>query len=251
MNNLAHSSYDKEVAFYESVRTGNYEMAKFLSTPLCSEGYGILSKDPLRNIKYHLIVSVAMITRFCIEGGMPSEDAYNLSDKLINRTDEAQSIEEVHKLHAETIELFCNGMYEIRLRGVYSLQIVKAIDFIKGHISEKIGINEIADYLNISVPYLSRLFKAETGENISEYIIKRKIESALIMLKYSNKSIADISAHLNFSSQSYFTKVFRRYAGLTPKEYKNSNFFISPKEILGEVYIKNNTDESIDISEDF
>lgn len=246
MNTTAHNSYDKEVAFYESVRTGNYEMAKFLSTPLCSEGYGILSKDPLRNIRYHLIVSIAMITRFCIEGGMPSEDGYSLSDKLINRADEAQSVEEIHKIHAEMIELYCNAMYEIRLRGVYSLQIVKAIDFIKGHISEKIGINEIAEYLNISVPYLSRLFKAETGENISEYIIKRKIETALIMLKYSNKSIAEISAHLNFSSQSYFTKVFRKYAGLTPKDYKNSNFFISPKEILEENYVKDN-ESDIDI----
>ena len=67
------------------------------------------------------------------------------------------------------------------------------------------------------------------------------------MLKYSSKSIAEISAHLNFSSQSYFTKVFRKYAGLTPKEYKNGNFFISPKEILEEIYINN--DNSADDEE--
>ena len=246
MNNTAHSSYEKEVAFYESVRTGNYEMAKLLATPLCSEGFGILSKDPLRNIKYHLVVSIAMITRFCIEGGMPSEDAYNLSDMFINQTDEAQSIDEVHKLHQDVIEQYCNAMYEIRLRGIYSLQIVKAIDYVKGHVAEKIGINQIAEYLRISVPYLSRLFKAETGENISEYIIKRKIETALIMLKYSEKSIAEISSYLNFSSQSYFTKVFRKYVGYTPKEYKNSNFFISPKEILEEAYIKETVDSDDD-----
>lgn len=250
MNNMAHSSYDKEIAFYESVRTGNYEMAKHLSEPLCGEGFGILSKDPLRNIKYHLVVSIAMITRFCIEGGMPSEDAYTLSDKLINETDEAKTIDEVHKLHESTIEQFCNAMYEIRLRGVYSLQIVKAIDFVKGHVAEKIGINEIAEYLDISVPYLSRLFKAETGENISEYIVKRKIETALIMLKYSNKSIAEISAYLNFSSQSYFTKVFRKYAGFTPKEYKNSNFFISPKDLLERSYTKNEDADTDDMPDD-
>ncbi len=250
MNNNTHNPYDKEVAFYESVRTGNYEMAKFLSSPLCGEGYGILSKDPLRNIKYHLVVSVAMITRFCIEGGMPSEDAYSLSDKLINKADEAETIDEVHKIHGQMIELYCNAMYEIRLRGVYSLQVVKAIDFIKGHITDKIGINEIAAHLSISVPYLSRLFKAETGENISEYIVKRKVETSLIMLKYSNKSIADISAELNFSSQSYFTKVFRKYAGLTPKDYKNSNYFISPKEILEETYTKYTASEEFDEFED-
>ncbi len=249
MNNITHSSYDKEVSFYESVRNGNYEMAKFLSSPLCGEGYGILSKDPLRNIKYHLVVSIAMITRFCIEGGMPSEDAYTLSDKLINKTDEAETIDEVHKIHEQMIELYCTAMYEVRLKGIYSLQVVKAIDFIKGHIYQKVGINEIAEHLGISVPYLSRLFKSETGENISEYIIKRKVETSLIMLKYSNKSIAEISVELNFSSQSYFTKVFKKYVGLTPKDYKNSNFFISPKEILEEAYIKNDTSKDIEAEE--
>lgn len=239
MGNGQHCSYDKEVAFYESVRTGNYEMAKFLSVPLCSEGFGILSQDPLKNIKYHLVITIAMIARFCIEGGMPSEDAYTLSDDFILQTDEAETIKQVHSIHSQVIEIFCNAMHEIRIRGIYSLQVVKAIDFVKGHIAEKIGINEIAEYLGISVPYLSRLFKAETGENISEYVVKRKVETSLIMLKYSNKSIAEISADLSFSSQSYFTKVFRKYVGLTPKDYKNGNFFISPKDILEEVYKKN------------
>lgn len=245
-----HCSYDKEVAFYESVRTGNYEMAKFLSVPLCSEGFGVLSQDPLRNIKYHLVITISMIARFCIEGGMPSEDAYTLSDDFINQTDEAETIEEVHAIHSQVIEIFCNAMHEIRIRGIYSLQVVKAIDFIKGNITEKIGINEIAEYLGISVPYLSRLFKAETGENISEYVIKRKVETSLIMLKYSNKSISEISTDLSFSSQSYFTKVFRKYVGLTPKDYKNSNFFISPKDILEEVYKKNLLSKTVNANAD-
>lgn len=228
MEVTAHSPYDKEMAFYESVRSGNIELAKFLSTPLCSEGYGRLSKDDLRNIKYHLIISIAMITRFCIEGGMPSEEAYSLSDRLIMLADDAASIENIHEIHNKTIEEFCNTMYNIKLRGVYSLQVLKSIDFIKSHIYEKFMISDVADYLGLSIPYLSRIFKSETGENISEYIIKRKIEIALIMLKYSDKSITDISCNLNFSSQSYFTKVFRKYTGMTPKEYKNGNYFISP-----------------------
>ena len=234
MEFVLHSSYDKEMAFYESIRTGNIEMARFLSTPLCSEGYGKLSKDTLRNIKYHLVISIAMITRFCIEGGMSSEEAYSLSDRFIMLTDEAESVEKVHEIHNDIIEKFCNAMYDIKLRGVYSFQVLKSIDFIKTHIYEKFSTNDVADYLGISVPYLSRIFKSETGENISEYIIKRKIELSLIMLKYSNESIADISCNLNFSSQSYFTKVFRKYTRMTPKEYKNGNYFISPKDILEE-----------------
>ncbi|MGN0620757.1 MAG: helix-turn-helix domain-containing protein [Porcipelethomonas sp.] len=215
-----HASFDREMAFYESIRTGNLETAKLLSTPLCSEGYGILSKNPLRNLKYHLVVSVSMITRFCISGGLSPEEAYCLSDSYIIRADEADTEEEVRKIHSEMILGFTKKMHNIKIRNIYSRQIVKAVDYINTHINEKISVQNIADYLDLSVPYLSRLFKSETGLNISEYISVKKVESASAMLKYSSQTTSEISYILNFSSQSYFTKVFRKYTGMTPGEYR-------------------------------
>ena len=229
IDNKLHASFDKEVAFYESICSGNLETVKMLSTPLCSEGYGVLSRDALRNLKYHLIISVAMITRYCINNGLSPEEAYNLSDKYIMKADECSTENEVHRIHSEMIASFTKRMSRVKVENIYSKQIVKVIEYINCHISDKILLKDISEYISLSISYLSRLFKEEVGLNISEYITIKKVETAMSMFKFSAQSTAEISCALNFSSQSYFIKLFKKYTGMTPKEYKNKYSFMGEK----------------------
>lgn len=226
---ILHGSFEKEIAFYESVCSGDIELVKMLATPLGSEGYGTLSKDPLRNIRYHLIISISMITRYCINDGMAPEEAYNLSDRFIMQADECKTEKELRRLHYDMIEDFTKKMGRIKLGNVYSKQIIKAVDYINSHINEKITMQEIADHIALSVSYLSRLFKEEVGYNVSEYITMKKIETASRMFKYSSQSTLEISCQLNFSSQSYFIKVFKKYTGMTPREYRSKYTFFTGK----------------------
>lgn len=216
---FAHAPFDREVAFYQSICSGNLETVKMLSTPLCSQGYGVLSKDPLRNLKYHLVVSVAIITRFCINGGMPPEEAYSLSDVFIQQADVCQTQEAVHAVHEEMILAFTRQMRRIKLQQ-YSKPIVKTMDYISDHLHQRILIEDVAEHLNLSVSYLSRLFKSETGMVLREYISIQKIEAATMLLQYSEYTDLEISTLLCFSSQSYFIKTFKKYVGMTPKTYK-------------------------------
>lgn len=224
--NFQHASFDREIAFYESICTGDIEKVKFLSTPLCSGGYGKLSKDHLRNLKYHFVVSVAMITRFCINSGMTPEEAYNLSDVFIMKADEASDEKEVHDIHDRMIMAFTKHMRAVKNSKIYSKQVIKAIDYISEHLHDKIRMQDVVDYLKLSVPYFSRLFRSETGVTFSEYVTIKKVEVAANMLRYSGDSTLEISNILNFSTQSYFIKVFKKYTGMTPNEYKRKyNFF--------------------------
>ncbi|MGN1410954.1 MAG: AraC family transcriptional regulator [Oscillospiraceae bacterium] len=229
-NNFEHTSFDREVAFYESICSGNTEKVKLLATPLCGKGYGILSHDELRNLKYHFTISVALITRFCINHGMSVEEGYNLSDMFILKADNCNNQNDIHKLHYEMIIKFTKRMYSINNEKVYSKQIVRAIDYISDHLHSRIKIEDIANYLSLSVAYLSRLFKAETGIVLSEYINIKKIESASSMLQFSKYTDLEISNMLGFSSQSYFIKIFKKYTGMTPKEYKSRYRFSNFKE---------------------
>ena len=114
-------------------------------------------------------------------------------------------------------------MRHIKLRGVYSKQIVRALDYIIGHLYQRIFIKETAEYLKISPAYLSRLFKKETGLSFREYVNKLKIEEAAALLLYTQFSDVEISSLLAFSSQSYFIKIFKKIMGITPKKYKMKN----------------------------
>ena len=82
---IYHLEYDKELAFYDAVKKGDFDLVKRLMLPLRNEKLGKLSENPLRNLKYHLVITVAMITRFCIEGGLPPDPAYTLSDFYIRQ----------------------------------------------------------------------------------------------------------------------------------------------------------------------
>jgi AraC-like DNA-binding protein len=221
---LSHIPYDKEMAFYQSIRNGDMEEMHRLFTPLCVEGFGKLSDNSLRNLKYHLIITIAFITRYCIEGGLEMENAYNLSDIYIRKIDTCNSEEELHDIHRELCESYVKRMQKCRPAARYSKPIQLAIDYIYDNLHEKILISDIAEVTKLSESYISRLFHKETGMSISTYIINKRIDAAKNLLMYTDYSTSEISNFLNFSSESHFISTFKRVTEFTPKKFRLYNF---------------------------
>lgn len=217
--NFEYAPFDREMAFYESICSGNMELVKMFSEPLFCEGCGTLSRDPLQNMKYHFTISTAMIARFCVGSGMTPEQAYSLSDIFIMRADECTSIDDVRSVHYEMTEEYTKQMRILGSR-MYSKRILRAVEYISEHLHSRVLIEETAEALHITPSYLSRLFKSETGMTYSEYVNRRKIEEATGLLRYSDYTDLEISNLLCFSSQSYFIKIFKKIIGMTPNEYK-------------------------------
>lgn len=80
-----------------------------------------------------------------------------------------------------------------------------------------------ASPLYMSRPYLSARFKKESSETLTDFIHKEKTEEAKRLLRYSDKSLSAIGACLGFSSPGHFAQVFRKYARMTPTEYRDRN----------------------------
>lgn len=225
-NGFRHAPFEREMAFYESVRSGSLETVKTLFTPLGGEGFGKLSDNALRNLKYHLVVSIAMVTRFCINGGMTPEEAYSLSDVYIQQTDCCHTEDEIHDVHYRMTIEFTKRMRQIRNGHIYSKTVTLMLDYISDHLHEKILVQDIADFVSCTIPYVSRLFRSEIGISISTYIMQKKVEAAANMLQFSDYSSLEISNYLQFSSQSYFIKQFKKYIGITPKEYRSRYYSV-------------------------
>ena len=192
--------------------------------PMGSKGMGKLSNNPVRNIQYPMLITVAMITRFCVEGGMPAETAYTLSDIYIQQIDTTKDLEALHKLHHDLIFDYAERMRNIKNRIGFSKPIITAADYIYNHLNEKLTLDDIADVLKMNKSYICELFKKETGMTVLTYITKLKVEAAQNMLIYSDYSSVDIANYFNFSSHSHFISIFKKYAGMTPKEYQKSHF---------------------------
>lgn len=225
---INHISYDREMAFYQSIKNGDMEEMHRLFTPLNIEGFDRLSDNPLRNLKYHLIITVAMITRYVIEAGLEMESAYNLSDIYIRKIDTCNNEESVHDTHLELCEAYVKRMQALKKKRLYSKPITQCIDYIYDNLHNKISLDALADVSGLSPSYISKLFHSETGITIAQYIQNKRIDAAKNLLIFTEYTTTDIANYLNFSSESYFINVFRRNCGLTPKKFRalhyRSNF---------------------------
>ncbi len=72
----------------------------------------------------------------------------------------------------------------------------------------------------LSRTHFSAKFRKETGMTLTDFILTEKTEEAKRLLRYSDKSAAAIAAYLGFSSHGHFSRVFKKYAGTTPGEYR-------------------------------
>lgn len=222
--NYSHLSYDKELSFYTAVQSGNVALLKTIMLPLKDAQLGTLSPNPIRNIKYHLIVTIALITRFCIEGGLSPETAYTLSDLYIQQVDACNSEDEVSALHQKIVFEYAIRMKSIKNQPLFSKPVVLLLDYIYEHLNEKINLDDISNELSMSKTYLCALFKKETSLTIGQYITKLKIESASNMLRYSDYSCSEISNYFDFSSCSHFISTFKKQTGFTPNEFRKRNY---------------------------
>ncbi len=221
-NNNYHLPIQREMHFYECVKNGDMKNVELMYIQLGGEGFGVLSDDYITNLRYHLIITVAFLTRYCIDGGIDKETAYNLSDIYIRQADKANSIEEINRIHRQVVMDFTIRMSNLHYKKKYSKPTMKCFDYVHNHLNEKITISDIADELGLTVPYISKIFHTQTGVTLTEYILSKKIDSACQMLKYTEYSASDISNFLGFSSHSHFIQSFKKIIGMTPKQYQNN-----------------------------
>lgn len=220
-DNFLRAPYNPEINFYNSIKNGDIKAI----TEECKEqlidkpGLGKLSDSPLQNIKYHFIITTALVARYCIEGGMDLQTSYSLSDYYIQKADKCKTAKEVSDLHPKMCLDYTKRMRELKKSTVCSKPIVKCIDYIYDNLHNRITVNGLAEYVKLNPTYLSRLFKKEVGISVSEYIRKQKIDTAKNMLVYSDYKPGQIAQILAFPSQSYFTEIFKEYTGITPSEY--------------------------------
>jgi len=218
--------YPPELAFYNAIKSGDVNRTRDFLTPSIVEieGLGTLSDQPLQNLKYHLVITIAMIARYCIEGGMDLSDAYALSDLYIQNTDRCKTATEIGDLHRTACLDYAGRMRLLRKRKIHTGHIAKCIDYIYEHLHTRITVSQLAGHTGLDASYLSRLFKKEVGVTINEYIRSRKIETAKNLLVYSDYGSAQIASILAFPSQSYFSEVFRRQTGMSPLRYRKTHF---------------------------
>ncbi len=215
--------FQVEFERYYAVQSGDIEQVQKNAAHIKEnfmEGKGVLSADPITNIRYHMIIATAMIARVCVEGGLDHDTAYTLSDIYIQRADISHTEDALLSLMGEMLLDFTRHMKELKRYAATSLHVRRCIDYIHEHLNEKLTLEVLAEMIGVNGAYLSKLFVKETGKSLKDFILTAKVHTAENMLRYSELSSMEIALALGFSSQSAFIATFRRISGMTPKQYK-------------------------------
>lgn len=215
-----HNTLAAEQTILNFVRRGDTTALKEWLKSIAAIRPGILAKDTLRQLKNTFIVTTTLVSRSAIRGGMEVDEALSLSDAYIQKCELLDSIERITNLQYRMLFDYTERVEKLRLGRAPSKFVLDVTNYVRRHLSEAITTEDIADALFLSRSRLSVKFKEETGETLTDFILKEKTEEAKRLLRYTEKPAVAISSFLGFSSQSHFSRVFKKYAGCLPHEYR-------------------------------
>lgn len=219
-----HSRYAKEKRINALVSAGETEKLEDILQTAKTQNIGKMSRNPFRQQLYAIIIGIALTTRAAMDGGLSEEEAYTLSDVYIQESDACNMPEQLWDLYVRMVLDFAARVKHSRKDLTISETIQVSIDYILRHLHYDTSLKEIADHAGLSETYFSALFKKETGETVSEFIQKSRVKEAKSLLQYSEYSLMEIGEYLGFCSQSHFTKTFRKFANMTPGQYRKQYF---------------------------
>lgn len=219
-----HTSYAQEKAILECVQKGDVLALEATYRSLPQTVYGNMTsyRSQLKQLFYAGIANTTLVTRYAIEGGLDEETAFSLSDIYIRKMELCNDITEMIQLSEEMALDFTTRVASTQqhMHAAYSSAITNTIETIYRSRREELSLSALADRVHLTPKYLSALFHKEVGETITSFIHKVVIEESKNLLTYSDYTLGEISTYLNFSSQSYFTIVFKKITGTTPGNYR-------------------------------
>lgn len=214
-----HPPFFLEQELLSKIKSGNLNDTMTVLREINSLKRTRLSKDALRSVKNSLICSVTLFTRAAIEGGVMPEAAFTLSDSIILAIEDMSSLQELMDYEYTAAEQYVKIVQDLS-KSKYSNIIQQAISYIYKNLTNKLTLQKIADAIYVHPNYLSTLFKKEVGMNLPDYVMKTRADESKYYIRYTNTKISDIALFYQFCNQSYFTRIFKKFAGCTPNEYR-------------------------------
>ncbi|OBZ13153.1 response regulator [Bacillus sp. FJAT-26390] len=104
-----------------------------------------------------------------------------------------------------------------------SLYVMKTQQFVEKNLHLDVSLRTLADHVNLHPTHLSKIYKIETGEGISNYVASLRMDRACHLLRATEKKVYEISMEVGYLDPAYFIKVFKRQFGVTPQDYRDGN----------------------------
>lgn len=140
-------------------------------------------------------------------------------DVFLHRFIDAKEIDELSKI---LYDYLAEEMRENanKKESTHNGVIARAMVYIDENFKNNISLNDVAESINMSYFYFSRLFKESTGKSFSDYLTEYRVEKSIELMRDDQLSIKQISYDIGYNDPNYFSKIFKKLKGITPTEYR-------------------------------
>ena len=218
---IMQARYDSENELLQIVSRGQILRAERLLGGFIPTHFSQRTADPLRNIKNYCIIGNTLLRKAAEHGGVHPVYLDATSSDFAKRIESLPAVSSGEDLFADMVRSYCRLVRKHTAQH-YSPPVEKAVLFIDADLSRDLSLRSIAEEINISAGYLSTLFRQETGKTITEYVNEKRIEHAAGLLHSSTLQVQTVAQYCGIPDVNYFTKIFKRYQGVTPREYRKS-----------------------------
>lgn len=216
--NIVEARYTFENQLMQAVAQGNLALIDQLFSKENSIRYIPRMENTLRDYKNYMIVFNTILRKAAEQGAVHPVYLDQLSSKFARKI-EALTSDADHSLEREMLHKYCLLVRNYSVKG-YSPIIQKVINQIDLNLTSDLGLKALSEMFNISAGYLSTLFKKETGVTLTDYVNKKRVEHAILLLNTTQLQIQTIASYCGVLDINYFTRIFKKFTEVTPKKYR-------------------------------
>lgn len=217
---IQHLPYKIEDYFMSCIRDGNQESFEQMLDSYQSYSVGKMSESAMKQEEYGAVVSVSLMARAAIEGGLNPYYAYDMNDLYLQQISSAKEKAEYVKIAARASRDFIRAVNQSRAQQSQSIYTEKCKQYIIRHLNSRFTLDDLAQTIGLNKTYISGLFHQYEGMTLTEYTHRERIKAAQNMLRFSDYKPAQIAEYFCFHSQSHFGRIFKKYTGMTPQQYR-------------------------------
>ena len=179
------------------------------------------SNFDLHTIKIRALELIVILSRATIDAGADVQEIFLFNTNYILEIEKFDSLDDLSVWLCSIMHRFINYSFDFT-QVKHSDIVYKVMEYVKRNYATKISLDDVAKHVYLSRSYLSSVFKDETGYSLFNYINRVRVEKSKLYLLDNTISLVDVAALCGFEDQSYFTKVFKKATGVSPKKYRDS-----------------------------
>lgn len=211
--------YAHENELFRAVSLGQIQNVRLMMSAMNELAFEQRLTDSLRNLKNYCIVTNTLLRKAAETGGVHPYYLDRISSEFARKIEQAATVKRTGEVMTSMFEEYCQLVRENSARE-YSPLVQRAVLYVDVNMDQNLSLKALAAAQNVNASYLSARFRKETGQTLTEYVNQKRMQYAGRLLTNTRLQIQTIAQHCGMTDVNYFSKLFKKYMGKTPGEYR-------------------------------